>query len=72
MACPTLAYIGTTDPACPRTRRYEAALRHCGVNYVEFEGLDHTTAGLGAPPPQADVTVDAVTAWLHRNLDRAW
>ena len=42
-----VAYIGTADPAIRRLRRLKPALEGIGFSYLEFDGLDHSTCGLG-------------------------
>jgi pimeloyl-ACP methyl ester carboxylesterase len=43
----TVAYMGSADPAIRRFRRLRAVLGGIGVAYLEFEGLNHGTCGLG-------------------------
>lgn len=72
MTQPKLVYIGTSDPALSRMRRIEPVLRGCGCDYVEFQELNHTTAGLGDSSSGAQVVVKAITGWLEETLPRAW
>ncbi|GAA1583203.1 alpha/beta hydrolase [Kribbella karoonensis] len=42
-----VAYMGTADPAIRRFRRLRTVLEGIGMTYLEFEGLTHSTCGLG-------------------------
>ncbi|HWD84001.1 MAG TPA: hypothetical protein VG497_34100 [Kribbella sp.] len=42
-----VAYMGTADPAIRRFRRLRPVLEGIGVDYLEFDGLNHTSCGLG-------------------------
>ena len=72
MGLPKLLYIGTADPAYPRMHRYAPALRYCGCDILEFEGLDHTTAGLAAQSAGCAGTTGAVADWLAEKLPAGW
>ncbi|MFI5690552.1 hypothetical protein ACIA58_01830 [Kribbella sp. NPDC051586] len=42
-----VAYLGTADPAIRRLRKLRPVLQGIGFTYLEFEGLTHSTCGLG-------------------------
>ncbi|MEV0795146.1 alpha/beta hydrolase [Kribbella sp. NPDC050459] len=42
-----VAYLGTADPAIRRFRRLRPVLEGIGFEYLEFDGLNHSTCGLG-------------------------
>ncbi|TCC41363.1 alpha/beta fold hydrolase [Kribbella speibonae] len=42
-----VAYLGTADPAIRRLRRLRPVLEGIGFTYLEFDGLNHSTCGLG-------------------------
>jgi pimeloyl-ACP methyl ester carboxylesterase len=42
-----VAYLGTEDPAIRRFRRLRPVLEGIEFDYLEFDGLDHSTCGLG-------------------------
>lgn len=42
-----VAYIGTEDPAIRKLRRLRPVLEGIGFTYLEFEGLNHASCGLG-------------------------
>ncbi|WP_371405235.1 alpha/beta hydrolase [Kribbella sp. NBC_00662] len=42
-----VAYLGTADPAIRRFRRLKPVLEGIGFTYLEFDGLTHSTCGLG-------------------------
>lgn len=69
MRQPTLIYLGTLDPRFKKLRRLEPALRGCGCDYLEFDGLDHTTSGLSDGADGGARTTSAITTWMKSNLD---
>jgi hypothetical protein len=42
-----VAYMGTADPAIRRLRKLRPVLQGIGFSYLEFDGLSHSTCGLG-------------------------
>jgi pimeloyl-ACP methyl ester carboxylesterase len=42
-----IAYLGTEDPAIRRFRKLKPVLEGIGFTYFEFDGLTHSTCGLG-------------------------
>ena len=42
-----VAYLGTADPAIRRFRRLRPVLEGIGFSYLEFDGVNHSTCGLG-------------------------
>ena len=70
--CPKLTYIGTEDPARKTMRRVSGVLRYCGCDYVELEGLNHVTGGLGDCSNAGVATTRAVTRWLAETLPGSW
>jgi pimeloyl-ACP methyl ester carboxylesterase len=42
-----IAYLGTNDPAIRRFRKLKPVLEGIGFTYFEFDGLTHSTCGLG-------------------------
>ncbi|MEV4261086.1 hypothetical protein [Kribbella sp. NPDC049584] len=42
-----IAYLGTEDPAIRRLRKLKPVLEGIGFTYLEFDGLTHSTCGLG-------------------------
>lgn len=42
-----VAYMGTADPAIRRLRKLKPVLEGIGFSYLEFDGLSHSTCGLG-------------------------
>lgn len=67
MRQPTLIYLGTLDPRLRKLRRLEPTLRGCGCDYLEFDGLDHTTSGLSDGAHGARTT-SAITTWMTSNV----
>lgn len=71
MQQPTLVYLGTGDPRIRNLRRLAPTLRGCGCDYLEFDGLDHTTAGLSDGATGGQRTASAITDWLRANV-KSW
>jgi hypothetical protein len=71
MQQPRLVYLGTGDPRIRKLRRLAPTLRGCGCDYLEFDGLDHTTAGLSDGAAGGQRTTSAITDWLRANL-KSW
>ncbi|QDP95436.1 alpha/beta hydrolase [Microlunatus elymi] len=68
MEQPTLIYLGTDDPRLTKLRRLEPTLRGCGCDYLEFDGLDHTTSGLSGGADGGERTTSAITTWMRDNV----
>lgn len=68
MRQPTLVYLGTLDPRLRKLRRLEPTLRGCGCDYLEFDGLDHSTSGLSDGAGGGARTTSAITAWMRSNV----
>lgn len=70
MQQPKLVYLGTDDPRIRKLRRLTPTLRGCGCDYLEFEGLDHTTSGFSDAAGGGHLTTSAITDWLQANIQR--
>lgn len=73
MRQPTLIYVGALDPRPKKLRRLEPTLRGCGCDYLEFDGLDHTTCGLTDGADGGARTTSTITTWIRskvRPVDR--
>jgi len=68
MRQPTLIYLGTDDPQIRKLRRLAPTFRGCGCDYLEFEGLDHSTSGLSDATAGGRLTTSAIADWLRANL----
>lgn len=68
MKQPTLIYLGTGDPRLKKLRRLEPTLRGCSCDYLEFDGLDHTTSGLSDGAEGGARTTSAITTWMRSNV----
>lgn len=68
MTQPKLIYIGTDDPRWKRLRKLEPVLRGCGCEYLQFEGLNHQTAGLGDDSEGSRTTVGTIITWIRRSV----
>ncbi|WP_407939722.1 alpha/beta fold hydrolase [Microlunatus soli] len=71
MKQPTLIYLGTGDPRIRKLRRLEPTLRGCGCDYLEFDGLDHTTSGFADGADGGARTTSAITTWMTSNVPPA-
>lgn len=60
MQQPKLVYLGTHDPRIRKLRRLTPTLRGCGCDYLEFEGLDHTTSGFSDAAAGGQLTTSAI------------
>lgn len=69
MQQPKLVYLGTGDPRIRKLRRLAPALRGCGCDYLEFDGLDHATSGFSDEATGGQRTTSAITACLRANLE---
>lgn len=72
MTQPKLVYIGTADGGWIRVHRAQPVLTACGCHYVEFDGLDHDSAGLSADTHGLERTVPSITGWLEQQLPPTW
>lgn len=61
-----VAYMGTADPAIRRFRRLRPVLEGIGVTYLEFEGLTHSTCGLGDASPDGRRVAHTVCGCLGK------
>ncbi|WP_427888672.1 alpha/beta fold hydrolase [Kribbella sp. GL6] len=61
-----VTYMGTADPAFRRFRKLRPVLEGIGVTYLEFEGLNHTTCGLGDASADGRRVADRVTTQMLR------
>ncbi|MGD7706976.1 alpha/beta fold hydrolase [Microlunatus sp. Y2014] len=65
MPQPKLIYLGTNDPRVTALRRQAPLLQECGCDYLEFDGLDHASSGLGDAGPAGQLTTSAIAHWLR-------
>jgi pimeloyl-ACP methyl ester carboxylesterase len=68
MRQPMLIYLGTGDSRLKKIRRLEPMLRGFGCDYIEFDGLDHTTSGLSDGAGGGARTTAAITTWVESNV----
>lgn len=73
MTQPKLIYIGTADPGWRTFRKVTPVLRGCGCDCLEFDGLDHQTAGPGDDSELGGkTTAAAIMEWLERHHPNGW
>lgn len=73
MHCPRLLYFGADDLGKQgrRLRRSRKRLEACGVDVVEFEGLDHQTCS-GDDEAGSGRIIPTVVEWVGRRVGPVW
>lgn len=74
MHFPMLVYFGGDDLGTQgrRLRRARKRLEACGVDVVEFEGLDHQTCGFDDEESMSDRITPTVVDWVGHRVGQVW
>ncbi len=72
MRQPKIVYLGTDAPNWKALRKVEPVLRGCGCDCLQFEGLDHRTAGPTDDSDAGRITRQTILGRLDHQLPDGW